>query len=581
MRVSYTLSKYIFLDLLRIFLMASGALAGIMSFGGLLRPLMQQGLDAGQVGQLLTYFTPAMTAYSFPIAALFATTMVYGRLSADNELTACRAAGINLLSVALPAIAMGSLVMVVSLVFLSFIVPASTLKAERVIYSNIAKVIAGQIQRSHQITFPGKWYSLYAAEAYLPPADTLMPGEQQVVLVAPTIVKFDRPLGREDWQYRVPSQFWTAGSATVYISQTDETMNPQLTVALADGTTFPRSFEGAFTGAIGATQVGPISIPSPIQENSKLMDLRHLRHIYYDPGQSRKLRERTAEFLRYDQEHQYLRLVRDALNGARRYSFATTAGEEFQLTIGEGVTGSEKPGAVVFAAATTDSASRRRIRVQRTVSGKVQSVTFGRQAVLRASVRQATGQVDVSLQLIDSVAQGDVSIAPGDGQSPAEARTSPAGGRAVLPLAFKVLMPSSIKALEDRPFEYYISPAAAVSGNQVQLKHELIKVSNAVISEMHARAAFATSCLILVMVGCALGMMFRSGNFLTAFAISFIPAMLAITLVVAGQQISGNINPQRGPDWVNPITQGVILMWSGNLINLGIAIILLRKLARI
>ena len=45
MRISYTLSRYIFWDLLRIFLMASGALAGIMSFGGLLRPLTQQGLD--------------------------------------------------------------------------------------------------------------------------------------------------------------------------------------------------------------------------------------------------------------------------------------------------------------------------------------------------------------------------------------------------------------------------------------------------------------------------------------------------------------------------------------------------------
>src|SRR5918998_747429 len=110
MRISFTLSRYIFLDLLRIFLMASGALAGIMSFGGLLRPLTQQGLDATQVGQLLSYFTPAMTAYSFPIAALFATTMVYGRLSADNELTACRAAGISLLSMAVPAFVLGTLV---------------------------------------------------------------------------------------------------------------------------------------------------------------------------------------------------------------------------------------------------------------------------------------------------------------------------------------------------------------------------------------------------------------------------------------------------------------------------------------
>src|SRR6476660_7679566 len=112
MRISFTLSRYIFSDLLRIFLMASGALAGIMSFGGLLRPLTQQGLDASQVGKMLAYFTPAMLAYSLPIAALFSATVVYGRLSADNELTACRAGGISLgpfLGMAFPGILFGLL----------------------------------------------------------------------------------------------------------------------------------------------------------------------------------------------------------------------------------------------------------------------------------------------------------------------------------------------------------------------------------------------------------------------------------------------------------------------------------------
>src|SRR6478736_9525029 len=107
MRISYTLSRYIFWDLLRIFLMTSGALAGIMSFGGLLRPLTEHGLDAGQAARMLTYFMPAMTTYSLPVAALFATTVVYGRLAADNEITAMRAAGISYLSTAVPAIFLG------------------------------------------------------------------------------------------------------------------------------------------------------------------------------------------------------------------------------------------------------------------------------------------------------------------------------------------------------------------------------------------------------------------------------------------------------------------------------------------
>src|SRR5436305_10681727 len=131
--IGRTLFWYLFKDLMRIFFMASGALAGIMSFGGLLRPLTHQGLDLGQVIKCLNYFMPAMTTYSLPVAALFATTVVYGRLSADNELTAVRAGGISHLAIAFPAFVMGVLVAGISLVFLCFIVPSYTLRVEKVI----------------------------------------------------------------------------------------------------------------------------------------------------------------------------------------------------------------------------------------------------------------------------------------------------------------------------------------------------------------------------------------------------------------------------------------------------------------
>src|SRR5436309_15529720 len=122
--MSWTLFKYIFKDLVRIFLMTSGALAGIMSFGGLLRPLTEHGLDAAQAAKMLSYFMPAMTTYSLPIAALFATTVVYGRLAADNELVACRAAGLAYHpfgGIGTPALVLGLFVAIVSLLCLCFI----------------------------------------------------------------------------------------------------------------------------------------------------------------------------------------------------------------------------------------------------------------------------------------------------------------------------------------------------------------------------------------------------------------------------------------------------------------------------
>src|SRR5438876_9448049 len=112
MRIGFTLCRYIFVDLLRIFLMASGTLAGIMSFGGLLRPLTQNGLDGAQILLLIRYSMPAMSTYSLPVAALFATTWVYGRMAADNEITACRACGIHFIAMSTPAMLLGLLVAV-------------------------------------------------------------------------------------------------------------------------------------------------------------------------------------------------------------------------------------------------------------------------------------------------------------------------------------------------------------------------------------------------------------------------------------------------------------------------------------
>ncbi len=57
-----TLFWYIFGSLLRAFLMTAAALAGMMSFAVLLRPLTEHGLDFAQVNRLLLYSLPPVCA---------------------------------------------------------------------------------------------------------------------------------------------------------------------------------------------------------------------------------------------------------------------------------------------------------------------------------------------------------------------------------------------------------------------------------------------------------------------------------------------------------------------------------------
>ena len=76
-----------------------------------------------------------------------------------------------------------------------------------------------------------------------------------------------------------------------------------------------------------------------------------------------------------------------------------------------------------------------------------------------------------------------------------------------------------------------------------RLVYAMVDLINHIRSEMHARAAFVLSCLLLVVMGASLGMMFRSGNFLTAFAVSVVPAMFSTVLIVTGQHTAESTRP--------------------------------------
>jgi hypothetical protein len=144
---------------------------------------------------------------------------------------------------------------------------------------------------------------------------------------------------------------------------------------------------------------------------------------------------------------------------------------------------------------------------------------------------------------------------------------------------FIVPMPRELRQLEGRGVEFYLNARDVPREQRMMLNRAQLRLSNGIQSELHSRASFAVSCLILVVVGCALGMMFRSGNFLTAFALSVVPALICIALIVAGQHTADNI-PWRLENFRNPLTLGLALIWSGNGAVLTLAAILWGRLAR-
>lgn len=576
--LSPTLFWYVFNDLLRVFLLANGALAGILSFGGLLRPLTEQGLEAWQVGLLLTYFTPAMTAYSLPVAVLFATTVVYGRLSADNEIVACRAGGLSHLSLALPAAILGLLVALISALLLLFVVPKYTLKIEHVVYSNFAKIIANDIERKHQIKPPGSQFTVFARSAYVPPGQD--PEVQQVVLRNPTIVSFRNLFpndpDRAKAHLQVPKDIHTATEATIHLTQEKGAEKFQLTVVLADGTKFPRSLRGAQLVGVGSAQAGPFDVASPISDNTKFKDIWELRDLYANRGASSRVRALLKEFIEYDQTFMYLHAVRDDLNDSDGKAVFPAFGGRERITLERPTNGPhsfERAGELFVASSGDPADLGRRVKMTIEQTGQSPIAYDAREAVMSVRPVGASSRMDVSIEL------KNVELHNADGT---------VTGRKSYPYSFGVPMPPEIRDVALRSYnEYQIDPdrpreelaALELTPSQRRLVRTLTLLKNEILSESNSRISFAISCLILTFVGCALGMMFRSGNFLSAFAISFIPALIAITLIVAGQRVAGGV-PFTYPKAENPIQLGLALIWSGNAANFLVAAALWWRLQR-
>jgi hypothetical protein len=611
-----TLFWYIFRDLMKIFFMANGALAGIMSFGGLLRPLTHQGLDVGQIGKLLGYFNMAMLTYSMPIAALFATTVVYGRLSADNELTACRAGGLSHLAVAFPAFVMGIFVALLSMVFLCFIVPIFTMKAEQTLYSNMAKLIAGRIQREHKIEFGP--VSIFAQEAYIPPTSSSEGGMQMVVLKGPTIETIERPYrwhGPEqakdpnaiyDPTYHVPKDFYTASEATIYIEQLDKgqqrgTGKVQLTVHLEDGLKFPREFQGAVQMGVETAEYGPIEIDSPMKEEPKFMDVWKLKRLYQEPLKAEKVKQVVDGLVRRDQQSLFAQKLADDLNDDRKATFRFGPTETFTLRRDAGAPAAVVNGAgeviipaampvndlAAFAASGSaaeaslaaaglppipllpgqEATDRRPIVLHRQIEGQSPPDIAAREAHLQVRPATDTDTLRVRVELFDSLQKA--------GNDWVKHKSWPQN--------FDVPMPADVHAIGSHGLGY-IDRLAQGSIERQTVGRILLVLSNQILAESHSRVSFAISCLVLVMVGCALGLMFRSGNFLSAFAVSFIPALVTITLIVAGQRVSGSVPDPLKVDIAQyvdtPLQLGLTLIWAGNCVNFVLAAVLLGRLQK-
>lgn len=523
-----TLHRYLSRDLVKTAVLAALAFTVVMTVFAIIEPMRKQGLAPAQVMRLFGYLLPVTLSLTLPIAALFSATIVYGRFSMDNELTACRASGVSTLSLLKPALVMAAIVSIVSLTLSNFVAPQLARLGEEATRANLKGIVyQGLRTRTHF-----KWDRLIIhADRSDPVTDTLegvviiqpdKPGEAFFVVASGALIAFDQD-GDDTFVKFTPIQP-TVGR------QNDFSMAEQ------ERQTF-----------------GPYRIERFIKESPAFYDWPTLVKLKADPLASEEVQRRLKRI------HQQLHRVRlyqqiaETLNAGGAYSQLTYRGvgvqERYALRAPHAYV--DKAGRLVMDGGPDAPADER-------------PVVVGVHSIADDSVKVRFHCREARLQFREGVTAQDASIEivltdvlqvwrPDEPDPQRTLRGEHRLGPAEIPES--VLREAGGVTLQDL-YQRGARQFPEIETDIVSLQDYITRNLNLKITaEMHGRVAYGAGCFLLVALGAGLGLMFRGGQIISAFALSCAPAMVLIVLMVMGRQMVSN--PR------SPTGLGLAAIWSG------------------
>lgn len=120
------LSRYVFSEMLKYFLLAFGGLSSLIFIAITLGELHKmQGISLVLVQKILPLFIPDVLLLTIPASLLLAVTFTIGRLASDNEINAMRANGVHLGHVLTPGLLLGAILAIVCGWLVEFGIPSA------------------------------------------------------------------------------------------------------------------------------------------------------------------------------------------------------------------------------------------------------------------------------------------------------------------------------------------------------------------------------------------------------------------------------------------------------------------------
>ncbi len=162
--IGSTLNRMIFWELVRVFLMSLGTLTGLFLVVGVVDQASRLGLTVSQIVRIIPLLAPSLLPLTIPATTLFASCVVYGRLSHDNEVVALKAAGVHLYNIAKPTLLLGVLTTIVAGALYHTTIPVTQKRFYEEVLSDPEEVLYNMIRRDRCLRHPSLPYVLYVRD---------------------------------------------------------------------------------------------------------------------------------------------------------------------------------------------------------------------------------------------------------------------------------------------------------------------------------------------------------------------------------------------------------------------------------
>ncbi len=540
---------YILRELVKLLLLSGTVLTLVMSIGFMIKPVSEGTLGAATLVKLMLFVSPAMLTYALPIAAAFASTLVFFRMSADNEITACAVGGISYRSLLMPALVLGIGLTLVMFYAANFVIPGFWKRVELLAQQDIARVMVERLKRHEAVRV--NEYVVYAddAEAIAPDeAGESSPESspesayesaseprwyQRIVLWRPVVAKLDHQTQRVEGHY-------TGESAAADLYRHGGKIYAMIRLK----NTEVSSEQSATRFTEQSRNIPAQEIPSFFESKPRYLALDRLRQMAAKPDLNSRVTDR-ADQLRHTMAIE--RLLADfqrKLSGAAgSRELDLYAGNRENYSLAAPIVEREGP----------------RLRLEAT-DGQPVTVLVGPKLASRQTLEAESARLEVEITgpdesprvylRLDQVRVIDPRLPMPTEQTtvylpplrPADAVTQPLAAMD----SFQLLRHASVT---DKP---------AVHAQARLLADQIGQLRRRITSTVHERAAMAVCALLVLALGAVMSMSLRHHVPLVIFFWCFLPAIAAVFMINGGKNIV------RAQGDVGAILHGLFI-WSGNL----------------